>query len=232
MAGTQLWVGNHEKLINKAYVYAGEFFGVENEARIRSRQFYGVFWLSPEKNAYTRADLEPLFEKIAFALGHEESCVVVIEHADLLSGSCANSLLKILEEPATGYHFILLAEHRDSVMPTIQSRALITEFFSSETSDLFSTFLTFFKNPVPGNHIHVMQELERVKMTESQARKAVDQLYQYWVDRYKKALVAGDDVASKKADRMMRVCVHASESPPMPGSVKLFWKNIYLLMTL
>lgn len=229
---TQLWVGEHDALIEKVYRYATELFGAEKADLIRARQFYGVFWLAPEKNLYNRADLEPLFEKVAFALDASESCVVVFENADLLSGACANSLLKLLEEPAPGYHFILLTEHRDAVMPTIQSRALITEYFASNIVDHYAAFLAFFKNPVAGNHVQVMQELEKIKMTESQARKTVDQLYHYWVEQYKQALINGDSLAAKKADRMMRVCLHASESPPMPGSVKLFWKNIYLFMSL
>ena len=232
MAIPQLWIGDHEVLVHKAYALAGDVFGASYSELIRTRQFYGVTWFSPEKNNYTKADLEPLFHKLSFDLGTEETCYIILEHADRLSVVCANSLLKLLEEPPRGYKIILLAENLDVMLPTIRSRCVIKEFYTAEADQDFIIFLSHFKNPVPAAQVQVMQDFEKTKMTENQARKAVDEVYRYWVDQHKQALINADDARARKADRMMRICAHVSEQPPMPGGIKLFWRTLYLLMAL
>lgn len=54
--------------------------------------------------------------------------VVIIEGVDDLNLSCANALLKILEEPPKGLVFVLLATRRGAVLPTILSRSRIYDF--------------------------------------------------------------------------------------------------------
>lgn len=232
MATPQLWIGDHEALVHKVYILAGDVFGAPNHELIRTRQFYGITWFSPEKNNYTKADLEPLFHKLSFGLDADEISYIVLEHADRLSVVCANSLLKILEEPPTGYQIVLLAENQDVILPTIRSRCVIKEFYSPGVDQDFVMFLSHFKNPVPADQVQVMQDFEKTKMTENQARRAVDELYRYWVDQHKQALISGDEPRARKADRMMRICAHVSEQPPMPGGIKLFWRTLYLLMVL
>lgn len=53
-------------------------------------------------------------------------CVVI--NADKMNPQTANSLLKILEEPPAGVHFIMTAERLSSVLPTIISRASVFRF--------------------------------------------------------------------------------------------------------
>lgn len=232
MATPQLWIGEHEALVHKVYTLAAQVFGEQYQELIRTRQFYGMHWFAPEKNNYTRADLEPLFHTLSFGLGPDETCYIIIEHADRLSVVCSNSLLKILEEPPVGYHIILLAEQLESILPTIRSRCIIQQFHASETDQDFVMFLSHFKNPVAAAQVQVMQDFEKTKMTEYQARRAVDELYRYWNEQYKHALVGGDPQKTRKSERMMRICAHVSEQPPMPGGIKLFWRTLYLLMVL
>lgn len=68
--------------------------------------------------------LERLFES-SFEGGRR---VCVILAADKLNPTTANSLLKILEEPPDGVHFILTTERLSSVLPTIISRSSIVRF--------------------------------------------------------------------------------------------------------
>jgi hypothetical protein len=232
MSSTQLWIGNHTFIVEKVYEFATGLFGQDKSNLIRARQFYGVCWFAPEKNNYTRSDLEPLFDRTSFALADGEQCCIVIEFADVLSAACANSLLKILEEPPRGYHFILLATRRDAVMLTLQSRALITEHHESSSEGILSIFASFFKNPVPGMHVQMIQEFEKTKMTDQQAHVLLDEIYGYWFAAYRDSVKSNDGVLCRKADRMMRAVAHMQEMPPMPGSLKIFWKNLYLLMTL
>ena len=59
-----------------------------------------------------------LCQKPQFAQRH----VVLIHNADKMTLAAANSLLKILEEPITDTHFVLLANNCRQLLPTIFSR--------------------------------------------------------------------------------------------------------------
>lgn len=54
--------------------------------------------------------------------------VFVIEAAGTMNDQAANRLLKTLEEPPPFAHLILLAEHREDVLPTIASRCQAVRF--------------------------------------------------------------------------------------------------------
>jgi DNA polymerase-3 subunit delta' len=57
-----------------------------------------------------------------------ERKVVVIDRAHLMTRESANALLKVLEEPPAGTHFILVADSKDSLPPTVLSRTHQVEF--------------------------------------------------------------------------------------------------------
>ena len=57
----------------------------------------------------------------------------VIHESDRMLPSSSNSLLKILEEPEDGVHFILLTNHLELMLSTVTSRAIKITF--SEVSD-------------------------------------------------------------------------------------------------
>ncbi len=50
--------------------------------------------------------------------------VIIIDPADALNGASGNALLKAIEEPRDGVHWILLTTNLHGVLPTILSRAL------------------------------------------------------------------------------------------------------------
>ena len=53
--------------------------------------------------------------------------VFIIEDADKMTVSAANSLLKFIEEPGAGIYIFLLTNNKNAVLPTIQSRTQIIE---------------------------------------------------------------------------------------------------------
>ncbi len=63
--------------------------------------------------------LRPSLGRSAFEASHR---VVLINHADLMNLTTANSLLKILEEPPPQVIFILTAATRSTLLPTLLSR--------------------------------------------------------------------------------------------------------------
>lgn len=228
---TQLWLGEYDLLTRKVYDFAAGIFGADKQDLIVARQFYHMSWFTPEKNNYTKADIEPIFHRTSFALDAEECHLIILEHADMLSAVCANMLLKLLEEPPAGYHFILLAQRLDAIVSTIQSRSIITDYGFQQKS-IHADFVQFLKNPVRGNHLQVMQEFEKAKMTEYESKLLIDQLFAHWAKEYMAALQKNDTIAAKRADRMVRICQYSLEYPPMPGSSKIFWRNVYVLMAM
>ena len=69
--------------------------------------------------------------------------IVLIEHAELLTEQAANACLKTFESPPENVHFILLAPHRASLLPTIVSRSqevALTPFNAPDLSKYLSHF--------------------------------------------------------------------------------------------
>jgi DNA polymerase-3 subunit delta' len=62
--------------------------------------------------------------------------VVVFDAADNMHEAAANKLLKTIEEPRPAVHFILLAENRSSILPTILSRSLSLALGRLDPGDL------------------------------------------------------------------------------------------------
>lgn len=62
--------------------------------------------------------------------------VYIIERAETLTESAANSLLKVLEEPPSYVLFILLAPNPASVLPTIVSRSQMVRLVPAARTDL------------------------------------------------------------------------------------------------
>lgn len=233
---TELWVGEHEKLVASVYDYLEKElsikFGSTASRHIRDRQHHSVRWISPEKKQYRRADLESVEHELSFALAEGEQFFFILEQADLLNPSSANSLLKSLEEPPAGYRFILLVERLALVLPTIRSRSLVKDFGFSTGSLKALSFIEIFKNPGGFSHIEFMTEFEKAQITEYQTLVILDQIYNYWSMQYKNALLEDDIVAAQKADRMIKIISYGFDRLPMPGSAKSFWRNLFLLASL
>ncbi len=113
-----------------------EYFGMallcDKEAgpchRCRSCELAGggnhpsFFALSPEKGEIRVSQIRDLHPELARKTFFGKRRVVLINGSDRMNKSAANSLLKILEEPPEGAHFILTASQAGRVLPTIRSR--------------------------------------------------------------------------------------------------------------
>lgn len=69
-----------------------------------------------------------VIEHAAFPPHEERARVFIIRRADELTQSAANAMLKILEEPRQGTHFILLSARPERLLTTIRSRTLPVRF--------------------------------------------------------------------------------------------------------
>lgn len=190
------------------------------------RQHHAVRWYAPEKQMYTVAQLESLFDTVRFALDADEQYVFVIDQADALSGSCANSLLKTLEEPPPGYHFILTTAYSALVLPTIYSRSVVHELQGSESSVQAQKFLSYFKHPQKSELYECLKEFDKIKVTESMSKQLLDELIRYWLAQYTHACSRTPSDAQRARNYLDILSAHVPLLP-MQGSAKLFWKTLF-----
>lgn len=195
--------------------------------QLAARQHHAVRWYAPEKHYYTVAQLEPIFEEVCFKRSMHDPLIQIIENAEMLSGTCANSLLKTLEEPPLGYYFILTTEYPALVLPTIYSRCVVQEFEKDAAVSHAQTFLGYFKNPSKMHLYECMKEFDRAKITEKETRVLIDELIHYYAHIQQESLKNGDEYAFKKQSVHLDVFMQGLVQLPMPGSAKLFWKTIY-----
>jgi DNA polymerase III gamma/tau subunit len=230
----QLLVGPQDLLTSYAEQYVQKTFCKNNGCgvcftceQIRKRQYHATRWLMPEKT-YTLDDLEIIFETTALALHDESHFFFILEKADLLTAACSNKLLKILEEPPQGYHFILCTERGDALLPTIKSRCTITSFFGEDQKKVQEILLNFFTLSSISNPIEFLKELEASKINEQESAELLDQIMSYWTKKYKAALLQQDISQQALAEKKVTLFTQALLQLPMPGSSKIFWKNLFL----
>lgn len=63
--------------------------------------------------------------KVSLRLKSPKKRVILIPHANLLTTEAQNSLLKLIEEPPTGVHFMLATPNVNELLDTIQSRVTV-----------------------------------------------------------------------------------------------------------
>lgn len=82
-----------------------------------------VHYFSPESvQGYLIEQIHAMTEDLVYAPVLAQRKVYIIDDAGALGGICANALLKSLEEPPERVCFILLAQSRTQLLPTIVSR--------------------------------------------------------------------------------------------------------------
>jgi DNA polymerase-3 subunit delta' len=184
--------------------------------QIDNRQHHMMLWINPLKS-YTLSDLAPLFSKIIYKLPDNEHYFFILQDADRLSQTCANSLLKSLEEPPPGYHFILISSTKQAVISTISSRCMLYTY--TYENDKADELLSFMKRPSVDQTRALMSYVDKHQITEHHVMALLDRLHAYWLftDHAQK-----DDVISF-------LCSMRSRSV-MPGSTKIALKNIFLYM--
>lgn len=98
--------------------------------RIFEDHHAGVEWIRPEGpgGMVKVAAARELGIRLQHAPFEGDHHVVIFDPADALNESSFNALLKALEEPRPGVHFVLLVTHTDNVLPTIRSRCLPVRF--------------------------------------------------------------------------------------------------------
>lgn len=232
----QLWIGKpltlHEqtvKYLQKQFCFDDKCTTCTSCMQIKQQQHHGVMWIQPEKTQYSISTLDQIFTTISFARTSDEPFFFILQKADLLTHQCANSLLKSLEEPPKGYHFILLAEKEDQILPTIASRCITKKFKDSLDASEQSPLFMFFTMPT-ADPSQFLQLLEKENLTDRQAFDLTETVLEFWQVKYQNSLKKDDEQKKINSLHKIGVITKALEKPPMPGSAKLFLKNLFLLM--
>ena len=234
----QLFIGSPVATVEKVHSYLQSIFCSKKGCgscliclQISNHQFHSMRWFAPD-NMYTREQLEPVFEALAFRLETNQQFFVVLEHADALTLSCANSLLKSLEEPPTGYHFILTTQRPDDILPTIRSRCVNTVINAPADKAIHQELLTELCSGELGDATLFLKMLDQAAITERETLELLDSILEYWISEYKKAITQIDSDKIIFISNRIDAVRNALTFPPMPGSSKLLLKNLYLRIKL
>jgi DNA polymerase III gamma/tau subunit len=227
---SQVWVGQDAALKKQAISYLQEQFCVQPNTnhhlacktcaiclQIANHQFHNVIWLEPD-GQYKVDQIRQVLGRLSFSLGEKEKFYFVFTNAQALNDAGANSLLKSIEEPPAGYHFIFLVSRKELLLTTILSRSVI-KYFNQELLAEQHELVAIFTNQKKVNAIAFHQLLESYKdLTEQESCTLLDQIYAYWLHQAKSVQNLQHLLVLQKMQNFL----------PMPGSSKLFWRNLYL----
>jgi hypothetical protein len=232
MNHAQLLIGSHtlvrrhtEQYLQQIFCPTGGCSSCTTCMQIHQRQHHACLWFYPENN-YTLETLKPFFTIITRSLEHQEKFFFIFEHADYLSTACSNSLLKSIEEPPQGYYILFLAESFHAVAPTLRSRCTLIRTTNSETADSTYDLVQFFTSNSCDIELF-LHFLEKIPGDDRTTLNTIKQILDYWIDEYKKKTnYAQESTIEKK----IKIINDALKKLPMPGSNKVFWKNLFLKM--
>lgn len=186
---------------------------------LESHNHTHVRWLKPEKNNYKKEELEAIFEAVIFQLSSQEHFFFVIEKADYLNQTCANSLLKIIEEPPANYHFLLLCEQSHNVAITLRSRCL-THVLQATSTIFTHPLLRYFTHWNNQEFTSFNKYLESIELDDQEHKEILHHLYAELMLNYKQNEL--------KITYLIEFVGHQLTKAPTPGSQKIIWRNLYL----
>ena len=112
---------------------------------------YDLQIITTESQSIKKEEIISLKEKYKTKSIYNKYRVYIIEEAEKLNTSSANTLLKFLEEPEDGIIAILITKNKNLVIDTIVSRCQIIRVYTEETNfiiedtDYYNSFFQFLK---------------------------------------------------------------------------------------
>lgn len=126
--------GNHsEKIATAKYLAKLVLGNDEVTARlVENNEHANVITIRPDGKNIKKEQIVFLKTEISKKSVENKSKIYIIDGADKMSTSAANSLLKFLEEPAPDIHIILISSSKEVLLPTITSRTANLNFKGSK----------------------------------------------------------------------------------------------------
>ena len=97
-------------------------------SNILENRHLNVCYVSPLGQTIKKEQIIALQEEFSKTSLVEGPRIYIIDEADTMSSSAANSLLKFIEEPNEDIYGILITEHKDNILSTIISRSMVINF--------------------------------------------------------------------------------------------------------
>ncbi|MBI2344584.1 hypothetical protein HYV10_00740 [Candidatus Dependentiae bacterium] len=231
-----LWIGDSNILKQKLTTILQEIF-CKNQAcakcticqQISNEQFHQTVWINPQ-DSYNLDDIDTILEQVRFKLDTKQHKFFIFCKAEELSLACSNRLLKTIEEPNTGYHFIFLATRTESILPTIISRCLKQEFNSDHNISQYQEIIDIFINKKLDNPLYFLKIIDKFEIDTKNSKDIIDQLFSYFHYQLKELLLT-KEYDSNKLDTYLKLLLIFKKQLnqlPLPGSTKIFWKNLFI----
>ena len=100
----------------------------ENCRAILENRHLNVTYIEPFGQSIKKEQIIALQDEFSKTSLVEGPRIYIINEADTMSSSAANSLLKFIEEPNGETYGILITEHKDNILSTIISRSMVVNF--------------------------------------------------------------------------------------------------------
>ncbi len=227
-----LYIGRHEQVCDGVVNFLRNLFCKKNNCMncvdcnlILTKQHSSIIWFHPD-NKYVLDDFDILFKSISFMLEENAKFFFIIDQAELLSVACSNALLKIIEEPPAGYHFIFIANHIQSVLSTIRSRSIIQTFYNKSSFIEDNVYARYFIEKTDPQSF--LSFLSKQVISEAEVINLIDYLIEYYT---KKLILKNASNCSNKHEFFMKLLNFLQNSIQhkiMPGSGKIFLKEFFL----
>lgn len=195
--------------------------------KIKNRQHHNIVWISPEKD-YTVDDVDIIFDRIRFSLDPDQHFFFILDNVQTLNASTANRLLKVLEEPPHGYHFVLLTTNIESLLPTIVSRCFVTELAQGKRTNFgvgqHPLLVYFFDSAKRRDPLGFEAVLKEQALSDTQSIELVNLMMASVVDLMRTA----SETKRAHYTCVLNFLMQALKRPPQSGSSDLFWKYLFL----
>ena len=109
---------------------------------ILENRHLNVTYIEPFGQSIKKEQIIALQEEFSKTSLVEGPRIYIINEADTMSTSAANSLLKFIEEPNGETYGILITEHKDNILSTIISRSMVVNFTELDKSVLEEQLLS------------------------------------------------------------------------------------------
>ncbi len=239
----QLWIGQQQQLYDAASLEMQKMFctleAQKNDLatlkecfcpacrKIKQHTHPSIVWIVPEKN-YLAEDLEVIFGNVAFKLDEDTHFFFILGRAHTLTRTCANRLLKVLEEPPRGFHFILLANNASTLLPTISSRCILRQFTPDQSLNVHELLTFFLEEHKLHDPIGFERELRKHALSDSLSIELFHELYGVISQQFIKDSQLPDQAGRDQLETTLAVLNSTMRVLPHSGSATIFWKNLYL----
>lgn len=230
---TQLWVGDQQTLNSHIIAHLQKKLcsqqGCEHCItckQITAKEHPWVIWLTPERS-YALEQIDEIIALASFQLDSNEQRFFILPHAERLTDQCSNRLLKTIEEPYPGYNFFFLAARPQALPLTIQSRCVVQKFANKSNFEIYKDFIQPFLTLRFTEPISFIKQLDTLDIKEQETKELIDDLFLHWSTILKQEITTSGHAAAS-TQNLVTLLQQAINNPPMTGSAKIFWKNLYI----